>query len=131
LTPWVQLTRDDVVRIHNAVLPAPVRDEGLLASAVDKPWTSYMGVELYPSLADKAAALLVGLSRNHPFVDGNKRTAIGAVSVFLLANGYWLVINNDEEVANFVEITAQGSVHHEFVSAWIAAHLDALPTGTP
>ncbi|WP_112235699.1 type II toxin-antitoxin system death-on-curing family toxin [Kocuria sp. BT304] len=47
-----------------------------------------MGVELYPSLADKAAALLVGLSRNHPFVDGNKRTAIGAVSVFLLANGY-------------------------------------------
>ena len=80
MTPWVQLTRDDVVRIHNAVLPAPVRDEGLLASAVDKPWTSYMGVELYPSLADKAAALLVGLSRNHPFVDGNKRTAIGAVS---------------------------------------------------
>lgn len=129
MTPWVQLTRDDMVRIHNAVLPAPVQDEGLLASAVDKPWTSYMGVELYPSLAEKAAALLVGLSRNHPFVDGNKRTAIGAVSVFLLANGYRLVFDTDEEVANFVEITAQGSVHHGFVSAWITAHLDALPTG--
>ncbi|GAA5595039.1 type II toxin-antitoxin system death-on-curing family toxin [Kocuria rhizophila] len=95
------------------------------------PWTSYMGVELHPSLAAKAAALLAGLSRNHPFVDGNKRTTIGAVSVFLLANGYRLVFGNDEEVANFGEITAQGSVHHEFVSAWIAAHLDALPTGTP
>lgn len=127
MSPWVQLTRDDVVRIHNAVLSAPIRDEGLLASAVEKPWTSYMGVELYPGLADKAAALLVGLSRNHPFLDGNKRTAIGAVNVFLRANGSRLVFDSDDEVADFVESVARGAVQHGFIVTWLTAHMEHLP----
>lgn len=127
MSHWVQLTRDDVVRIHNAVLPAPIRDESLLASAVEKPWASYMGVELYPGLADKAAALLVGLSRNHPFLDGNKRTAIGAVNVFLRANGSRLGFDSDDEVADFVESVAQGAVQHEFIGAWLTAHMEHLP----
>lgn len=127
MTPWTRLTRDDVVRIHNTVFPAPIRDEGLLASAVEKPWTSYMGVELYPGLADKAAALLVGLSRNHPFLDGNKRTAIGAATVFLNADGARLVFDSDAEVAEFVESVAQGAVQHEFIVAWLTAHVEYLP----
>ena len=127
MTSWVQLTRDDVVRIHDAILTAPVRDEGLLVSAVDKPWASYMGVELYPGLADKAAALLLGLSRNHAFLDGNKRTAIGAVNVFLRANGSRLAFETDEEVARFVEDVAQGAEQHEFIVAWLTAHMERLP----
>lgn len=47
MTFWVQLNLDDMVGIHDAVLPMPLRDGALLASAVEKPWTSYMGVELY------------------------------------------------------------------------------------
>lgn len=125
-THWVYLTRDDVAAIHDRITSAPIRDENLLLSAVDKPWASYMGVEVYPNLEDKAAALLIGLSRNHPFVDGNKRTAIGAANVFLRANGYRLVFASDESVADFVEIVAQGQVEQAFVAAWMRAFAKPL-----
>lgn len=78
-------------------------------------------------MADKAAALLVGLSRNHPFLDGNKRTAIGAVNVFLRANGSRLGFDSDDEVADFLESVAQGAVQHEFIGAWLTAHMEHLP----
>jgi death-on-curing protein len=121
---WVRLTREDVVTLHEMILPSPIRDEDLLASAVEKPWAGYMGVELYPGLAEKAAALLLGLARNHPFLDGNKRTALGACDLFLAANGSHLVFDSDEEVAGFVEAVAQGGMEHEDVVAWITAHLE-------
>ena len=130
MIPWTPLTVDDVLAAHEEILPTPIRDRAALESAVAKPWTGYLGVELYPTLADKAAALLVGLARNHPFVDGNKRTALGATDYFLGLNGYFLNFSTDEELAAFVVEVAQGKVHHEFVSAWITAHLEALPTGT-
>lgn len=123
MSSWVALSRDDIVTLHHSILHAPVRDEGLLASAIAKPWTSYMGVELYPSLAGKAAALLTGLLRNHPFFDGNKRTALGACDLFLSANGARLTFDSEEEVADFVESVAAGAIEHEIVVAWITAHM--------
>lgn len=127
MTSWVYLTRDDVVAIHERIHPAPIRDERLLLSAVDKPWASYMGIEVYSHVEDKVAALLIGLSRNHPFVDGNKRTAIGTANVFLRANGHCLVFDSDDEVADFVEQVAQGQIEQAFVAAWITAHMRPLP----
>lgn len=126
MSPWRALTRDDVVRLHCSILDAPIRDENLLLGALDKPWASFMGVEVYPGLADKTAALLMGLVRNHPFMDGNKRTAIGAADLFLAVNGYYLAFESDETVASFVEIVAQGQVEQAFVSAWITAHMKPL-----
>jgi death on curing protein len=64
-----------------------IRDEALLASAVFAPQSSFGGKSPYTDLIDVAAAYLFYLCRNHPFVDGNKRTAMGAAIVFLRLNG--------------------------------------------
>ncbi len=65
-----------------------LRDLSLLESAVARPQATFDGVDLYPSLFEKAAALLDSLVNNHPFVDGNKRAGITAAGLFLSANGY-------------------------------------------
>jgi len=64
-----------------------IRDEGLLASAVFAPQSRFAGKSPYTDLIDVAAAYLFYLCRNHPFLDGNKRTAMGAAIVFLRLNG--------------------------------------------
>ncbi|MFJ8823144.1 type II toxin-antitoxin system death-on-curing family toxin [Streptomyces sp. NPDC102467] len=64
-----------------------VRDMGLLVSAVERPRTHVFGAELYPTLHEKAAALLHSVARNHALIDGNKRTAWLAMRVFLRFNG--------------------------------------------
>ncbi|MFE1782111.1 type II toxin-antitoxin system death-on-curing family toxin [Streptomyces sp. NPDC059506] len=64
-----------------------VRDMGLLVSAVERPRANVFGVELYPTLHEKAAALLHSVARNHALIDGNKRTAWLAMRVFLRFNG--------------------------------------------
>lgn len=128
MTRYYPLSVDDVLEVHAMILPsAPVRDESALISAVNKPWASYEGIELYRDLPAKAAALLVGIARNHAFLDGNKRTAIGAVDYFLALNGFRLAFTSDEEVADFVEQVAQGQIEHAFVAAWVTAHMKPLP----
>jgi death-on-curing protein len=67
-----------------------VRDAGLLESAVHRPSAAMCGEEAYPELLGKAAALLQSLAVNHPFVDGNKRTAWVSCMVFLAINGVQL-----------------------------------------
>lgn len=64
-----------------------VRDAGLLESAVHRPSASMFGQEAYPELFDKAASMLQSLARNHPFIDGNKRTAWLSCVTFLAING--------------------------------------------
>jgi death-on-curing protein len=81
-----------VLRIHQNTLEheggiAGIRDMGLLESAVATPRQELFGIVLHPDLASKAAAYLYHISRNHPFLDGNKRAAALAALVFLHANG--------------------------------------------
>ena len=61
---------------------------GLLESAINNPFQSMFGEELYPEIADKAAILIYGIINNHPFLDGNKRTGIHCMLVFLFLNDY-------------------------------------------
>ena len=83
------LTVDEVLEINAELMGGrPVlRDRGLLESAVGRPRASAFGADAYPDLASKAAALLHSLVLNHPFVDGNKRTAVVATLIFLDLNG--------------------------------------------
>lgn len=73
-----------------------VRDEGLLESALAQPQTTFGGELLHPTIAEQAAAYLFHLSMNHPFIDGNKRTAFAAMLTFLRLNNYSLNISQDE-----------------------------------
>ncbi len=88
----------------------PVRDHGLLQSALARPQASAFGSDAYPSLEEKAAALLHSLARNHALVDGNKRLALAATIAFLGINGRRLTLTNDEAYELVMEVAA-GQLH--------------------
>ncbi len=91
------LTLEDLMEIADGILgDFEVRDVGLLASAAARPAATAFGSEAYPSTAEKAAALMHSLARNHALIDGNKRLAWSAARVFLLMNGRDLLIGVDE-----------------------------------
>jgi len=94
------LTIEIIREIHNEAVKNfgglhGIRDEALLASAVFAPQSSFGGKSPYVDLIDIAAAYLFYLCRNHPFLDGNKRTAMAAAIVFLRLNGFNPAADND------------------------------------
>lgn len=84
------LSAEDVLQIAEAATggPAAVRDLGLVDSACHRPQATVFSADAYPTLLEKAAALLHSLTNNHPFLDGNKRTAWLSTVVFLRLNGH-------------------------------------------
>lgn len=73
-----------------------LRDTGLLDSALAQPQATFDGVFLHPTIYEQAGSYLYHLAMNHPFVDGNKRTAFAVMDTFLRVNGYELTLTNDE-----------------------------------
>lgn len=98
-----------------------IRDIGLVESAVGRPQATYDGVDLYENLYDKAAALLQSLLKNHPFVDGNKRTALTSAGIFLKANGYTLKNYHEEEVEFAVSVDNK-HLSLEEIAEWLKKH---------
>lgn len=94
---------------------------GLLESAVGRPQATFDGVDLYPMLEDKAAALMESLTLNHPFMDGNKRVAITAAALFLRRNGREVAVDN-AELERFTMAVARGGVSSSDILAWFHAH---------
>ena len=117
------LTAQQVLFIHARLLMATggehgVRELSLLQSAVARPQATFDGKDLYPDLFYKCAALLESLAQNHPFVDGNNRTAITAAALFLLRNGRSLQTTN----ANLETFTFHVINNHppiEEIAAWL------------
>jgi death-on-curing protein len=123
------LTAGDVVEINESVLEAEaIFDFGLLESAVLRPQQSVVGQDAYPGIHRKAAALFHSLVRNHPFLDGNKRTAFLATLAFYGLNGWWLDAEQGDIVALALDI-AEGVVDVESVSKALQdwAHRIDLP----
>lgn len=98
-----------------------IRDMGLVESAVARPQATFGGKYLYLSIFDKTAALLQSLLKNHPFVDGNKRTALTSAGLFLWKNGYRLLNNHKEEVGFAVRVD-NGNLTVEQISRWLKMH---------
>jgi death on curing protein len=94
----IYLTLPEVLHIATRVLGTdpPIRDVGLLESAVARPQATAFGADAYPDLDSKEAALLHSLARNHALVDGNKRLALASVIAFYGVNGRRLTLTNDE-----------------------------------
>jgi death on curing protein len=94
----IYLTLPELLHIAERVLGSdpPVRDVGLLESAVARPQATAFGADAYPDLDSKAAALLHSLARNHALVDGNKRLSLAAVIAFYGVNGRRLTLTNDD-----------------------------------
>lgn len=98
---------------------------GLLESAVGRPQATFDGVDLYPMLEDKAAALMESLTLNHPFMDGNKRVAITAAALFLRRNGYQFVADN-AELERFTMAVVMGKTSLDQIVAWFRHHSETL-----
>ena len=99
-----------------------VRDETLLESALARPQQLHAYGDPPPDLADLAASLAFGLARNHPFVDGNKRTAAVACETFLLLNDASLQASNIELYPIYLSL-AEGSLAEADFAAWLRQHL--------
>ena len=105
------LDLEDLLALATALLrdPPPVRDHGLLESAVMRLRTTVFGEDTYPDLWTKAAALMQSLAKHHPLVDGNKRLAWFAAAVFLDLNGIDPTGISNDEVYDFVVEVAAGN----------------------
>ncbi len=90
----------------------------MLESAVSQARASFDGKDLYPELADKAAALAFSLVMNHPFADGNKRTGYGAMVRFLSRNGHKVAGNLADHESIFLRLAA-GELDREKLVGWI------------
>lgn len=125
---------DDVVWIPRSLLDAlhdrlltehggstGLRDEGLLDSALARP--PHLAGYGDPDPCDLAAAYAVGIVRNHPFVDGNKRTAFMAAYVFLARNGYFLTAPEDQATHTMMALAASDLDEAEF-AAWLRANTE-------
>ena len=108
----IYLTLGELLHVAERTLgdDVPVRDHGLLQSALARPQATAFGSDAYPSLEEKAAALLHSLARNHALVDGNKRLALAATIAFLGINGRRLTLTNSEAYELVMEVAA-GQLH--------------------
>jgi death-on-curing protein len=114
---------EDLLAIAAGILgEVLLRDAGLLASAAARPQTTVFGEDAYPSFAEKAAALLHSIARNHPLVDGNKRLAWSAMRAFCLLNGHDIAYDVDD-AEGFVLLVAAGDLDVAPAAEWITAHL--------
>lgn len=107
----IYLTLAELVYVAERTLggQVEVRDYGLLESALARPRASVFGADAYPSLDEKAAALLHSLAGNHALVDGNKRLALAGTIAFLGINGKRLTFSNDEAY-DFIIVVASGEL---------------------
>ena len=120
------LTLAEVLYLHEHVLVqtgghAGVRDLGALESALAQPKASAGGIDAYPSVEEKAAALCYSLCANHPFMDGNKRVAHAAMETFLILNGKEIDSPVGQQEQMMLALAA-GTASREVLLAWLVAN---------
>lgn len=122
----IHLTLAELLHVAERTLDAEVavRDYGLLESALARPQTTVFGEDAYPTLSEKAAALLHSIAKNHALVDGNKRLALAATIAFFGLNGCRLTYTN-EGAYELIMTVADGTVTEvPEIGANLAAHIE-------
>lgn len=122
----IRLTKEQVLSIHSSLIEATggtdgVRDNGLLESALESPFQTFDGNDLYPALIQKAARLGYALVANHPFIDGNKRIGVHTMLVFLALNGVEIECTQTELVEIGL-LLANGKMSVEKLTVWLSLH---------
>ena len=117
------LTLEQILDIHHQIIAqtgggSGITNRGLLESAVAQPQMTFGGQELYATLPEKAAALGFSLIKNHPFLDGNKRTGHAAMEVFLILNGFEINANVEEQEKVILQV-ASGEMTREEFTHWL------------
>ncbi len=117
----------EVEKIHDILIEKfggakGIRDIGALESAINRPYQTFDGQDLYPDLVDKAVAIFESIISNHQFVDGNKRTAYVLMRLILLQNRLDIKTGQDEKF-DFVIKAAKSELTFGQISVWIKRHL--------
>jgi death-on-curing protein len=117
----------EVEKIHNILIDRfggakGVRDKGILESAIGRPFQTFDGKDLYPDPVEKAAAIFESIVSNHPFVDGNKRTAYVLLRLVLKRNQLDIKVGQDVKY-DFVIKAAKGELTFDQIKAWILNNL--------
>jgi len=120
------LSKEQVLKLHASLIKATggsdgIRDERMLDLALNNPFQSFGGKELYPSIQAKAARLCFGLVRNHAMLDGNKRLGTHVMLVFLALNGYELSYSQ-KELSDVILALASGDIGEKEILRWIIGH---------
>ena len=122
----IRLSKPQILLLHEQLIAetggsCSLRDEGMLDSALNAPFQTFGGEDLYPSLQQKAARLCFGLVKNHPFTDGNKRIGAHAMLVFLALNGIELQ-HTQAELSDVILQLAAGVIQSSDLLNWILTH---------
>lgn len=122
----IRLTKQQILLLHSQLIEDTggsdgIRDIRLLESALENPFQSYGGEELYPSIQAKAARLCYGLVKNHAMLDGNKRIGVHAMLVFLSLNGYELEYTQ-KELSDLILDVAADKKQYEDILQWLLEH---------
>jgi death-on-curing protein len=117
------LAFEEIITLHAKVIAQSggilgLRDRAALESAVAQPEMTFAGDDLYPTIAEKSAALGHSLIQNHPFLDGNKRVGHAAMEVFLVLNGYEIRAPVDEQ-EQIILIVASGGMSRSEFGEWL------------
>ena len=120
------LSKEQVLKLHASLIKATggsdgIRDEGMLDLALNNPFQSFDGKELYPSIQAKAARLCFGLVKNHAMLDGNKRLGTHVMLVFLALNGYELSYSQ-KELCDVILALSSGDIGEKELLQWIIEH---------
>lgn len=99
-----------------------LRDESLLLSALNRPFQTFDGNDLYPSIIDKSAAVFESIIINHPFIDGNKRMAYAFMRILLSEEGFEIEAS-EEDKYNFVITASKGNLDYNDIRTWIVNNL--------
>jgi len=121
------ITLKEVQSIHDVLIDKfggskGIRDRGILESAINRPYQTFDQNELYPLTVDKAAAIFESIISNHPFVDGNKRTAYVLMRLILLENNLDIHAEQDERY-EFVISAAKGEIKFDKIREWLTNHM--------
>jgi death-on-curing protein len=123
----IYLSTDDIQRFNERFVgPGQLRDFGLLDSATNRPQATVLGEDAYPTVHEKAAAMLHSLARNHPFIDGNKRTAWAAASVFYEINGFEINVDDGLIIGLVVDV-AEGLKGVQDIAQTVKAWAQPFP----
>lgn len=121
-----KLSKEQILMLHTQLIQQTgesdgVRDYNLLDSALETPFQSFGGDELYPTIQAKAARLGYGLIKNHCMIDGNKRIGTHAMLVFLALNGIELKYTQKELYETILDVAA-GNIEYEGLLQWVLDH---------
>ena len=120
------LKYEELLFIHSAIIDSTgglhgIRDIGFLLSILEKPKLKFLGKEIYKSIFQKAAVYLESIANYHPFIDGNKRTAIAAAVRFLNLNGYNFEAS-DKEIESFILMVVKEKPKIDVITKWLRKH---------